>query len=224
MIVYCFEFPDSDYENVDPYSFKALLGNVDLTDNNEFLDGKDLLDKMVQGSTTTTAPYPTRTPGPSTTEDPNSNNGNGNGAASTTTESTYGGSVTTDDGKTIVELANEHLALKSIMSTMLDASTVSGIKNPKETSIRYPLSILASKLMEGDDPDNKERWDAVAQVYPEDEGVSQTVRELQNYMLAWLGAANVSYEDTAPYYNPEKGEVNYAEQGDGFGMSHNSDL
>ncbi len=204
---------------MDPYKFKALLGNANLNDANEFLGGQEMLDRMVQGVPVTPAAYPTRTPGHDeaagggTGTDTGGGTGTGDGGGEEEVETTTPANLE----KTVVDLANEILALQNIMGTMTNVDSVSGIKDPDDTEVRLPLTILVNKLMEGDDKSIKKKWDAVHEVYPEEKGVHTTVSQLSDYLLAWVGATNTSYERKSDYYDPETNSVKYWELGENFG-------
>ncbi len=208
---------------MDPYQFEALLGGVDLSNQQEFLDGQEMLDRIVQGPKTTVAPYPTRTPEVVSGGGGSGSAGSGGsgGSGSTTTSPPEDTTLVPGD-KTLKDLADEHMALQGIMSTMLNVDGVRGIKPASETLLRLPLSILASKLLEGDDKLNAKKWDAVAQVYPEQEASPKTIRELQNYVLAWVGATNTSGTEGSKYFDPDTNSLRYPEQGKGFGNNEHA--
>ena len=52
--------------------------------------------------------------------------------------------------------------------------------------------MVASALLNSE-PENVVMWDAVYN-NPADEGASRTVRELENYMVAWVSSVNTSTE------------------------------
>ncbi len=168
-----------------------------------------MLDRMVLGIPVTVPPFPTPTAEAGASQE--------NKEQEEEEEETPESTTPANMAKTIYDLAKEQLALQDIMSTMTNVDSVSGIKDPKETELRLPLSLLVNKLMEGDNANNKKKWEAVHEVYPEEVGVPATIQQLTDYMLAWVGATNLTTDRKTSYFDPEENSMKYFEQGDEFG-------
>ena len=50
--------------------------------------------------------------------------------------------------------------------------------------------------MLGGDADNVNKWECVGDTYPEKEGAPKSLREMEWYMLDYVGSVNVSADDT----------------------------
>lgn len=73
------------------------------------------------------------------------------------------------------------------------------------------------QVVDGDSAQNVEKWEAVEKHFPNEEGAPKTVRELNRYSLAWVGAANTSSETKTNFYKPKTSSFKYATRGDDFG-------
>ena len=71
--------------------------------------------------------------------------------------------------------------------------------------------------MDGSSNQNVEKWEAVGKHFPNAEGPAKTIRELNRYTLAWVGAANTSSEEKTNFFKPKTQSFKYATRGDDFG-------
>ena len=65
------------------------------------------------------------------------------------------------------------------------------------------LAIVAGKIIAGNDPANQLKYDALYDLFPEEEGAPKTLREMPQYMEAWMGATNTSSDKKTNYYDPD---------------------
>ena len=56
---------------------------------------------------------------------------------------------------------------------------------------RLALSVVAASIL-GGEGDNVNKWDCVGDVYPHMEGAPKSLREMEWYMLDYVGSVNVS--------------------------------
>ena len=63
------------------------------------------------------------------------------------------------------------------------------------------------------------KWKAVESVYLHEEGAPKTLRQLEWYMLDYIGCVNISAEESDTYFDPVKQSMNYYTSGDGFVMN-----
>ena len=68
---------------------------------------------------------------------------------------------------------------------------------------------VAGKLLDGNDEANVAKWKSVEKVYPEEEGAPKTFRQLEWYMLDYIGCVNISGETGDTYFSPRKKSMNY---------------
>lgn len=171
-----------EFADINADQFGAMLGNVDLGDASQAAAAQAVLQAMLMGPPTTIPPFPTRTRKP--------NQKTTLAAKEETTTLT----TTTIALENIIEsLRKKQLGTQAIMSSMLSVDAVSEGQDPEEVEGRFSLAIVASALLTGN-VENKEKWDAVHKV-PHEEGAPKTVRELENYMVAWVGSVNTSAEN-----------------------------
>ena len=183
-----------DLGNVNADQFGAMLGNVDLNDPEQANAASAVLQAMLMGPPTTLPPFPTRTPEPTTTQSTTARIGNLTTAAPDTT--------TTEEVKVADSAAKRKTMLgrQGIMSTMLmdgetyDIEHQTGVNGPDDVEQRFALSLVASALLVGSE-ENKDQWGAVYEE-PEHDGPQKTVKQLEEYMLAWVSSVNISAEDT----------------------------
>merc|ERR1719195_822778 len=136
---------------------------------------------MLVGPPTTLPPFPTRTPLPTTT--------------STTLEpvSTTTTPTTTEPPLNEAGLRKTMLGRQTIMTSMLKLDNVEEGQDPVSVQGRFGMTKLAAAIMAGTE-ENQLHWDAVHKEH-QHIGPMQTAKELENYMLAWVGAVNTSAYD-----------------------------
>ena len=78
---------------------------------------------------------------------------------------------------------------------------------------------MAGTLLDGSNEDNLAKWQAVEEVFPHEEGAPKTFRQLEWYMLDYIGCVNISAEESDTYFDPVKQSMNYYTSGDGFVMN-----
>ena len=66
-----------------------------------------------------------------------------------------------------------------------------GSEWPTTVENRLALSIVAASIL-GGEGDNVNKWDCVGDVYPHMEGAPKSLREMEWYMLDYVGSVNVS--------------------------------
>ena len=176
-----------EFDSINADQFGAMLGGVDLADPGQAAAAQAVLEAMLMGPPSTLPPFPTRTtPKPLTT---------------TTLRSNVTVAVTTTSTAapdTLESLRRGILSKQGIMTSMLKTGGVTEGQDPEEVEGRFSMAIVASALLTSD-PDNVKKWSAVEEE-PEHEGPPKTVRELEEYMLAWVGSVNIS-ADRANQHN-----------------------
>ena len=125
---------------------QVLLGGADLKDDLQAQMANDVVAAMLLPPPKAESALPTRPP-------------NNTDAAQTTTEA--GGTTTALGAAAASDLALDQLSLQEVMTTMLNVDSVEGIRDPKTVEMRFPLSIVAAKLLSGADKENVAKWDAV---------------------------------------------------------------
>ena len=183
-----------EFADINADQFGAMLGGVDLADPEQAAAAQAVLEAMLMGPPTTLPPFPTRTPEPTTT--------------TTTTLSPEEASLaaaaalnTTTTSKPVISRDRHRkgiLSQQGIMSSMLKSEGVVDGQDPEDVEGRFAMAAVASALLTGDS-ENIEKWDAVEDIASE-EGATKTVRQLEEYMLAWVGSVNIS-ADRADEHN-----------------------
>ncbi len=197
---------DLNIADVDANQFKVLLGGADLSDPNQASVAQDVLSAMMLPPPVKKSAIPTRPPN------------------KTTTISTPAPGDTTTKAMSADELntlALDQLGLQEVISTMLSSNNVPYVVSPQKVEKRFPLSIVAAKLLSGRDSDNVKKWQAVHQAFPMEEAAPKTLRELNEYMTAWVGATNTSDKDKTDthWYDPEVETMRYNATGEDFVMN-----
>lgn len=204
--------PDMDDVNEDQFS--AMMQGVDVNDPGQALAASLVLEAMLLGPPSTLAPFPTRTIDPTIertstelSEDP------------VTTEDT----PTNQTDAPPVETRPKILSRQSIMSGMLITDAAKDGQDPEFVQDRFSLARVASALL-STDPKNIKEWEDV-EAYTAEEGATKTVRELENYMLAWVGSVNTSAERfddphwRTAYFDPNEDTMRYSTYGDDMVMN-----
>jgi len=204
----------AEFENINADQFSAMLGNVDLADAEQAAAAQAVLQAMLQGPPTTLPPFPTRTKRPTTPMDPNDPNFVTESMGTTT-------STTTLPPPDEAQMRKTMLGRQNIMSSMLKTDAVSEGQDPLEVEGRFAVSKVASAILSGTE-DNKIHWDAVHQE-PEHDGPMKTAKEIEEYMIAWVGSVNTTAfdaekaKDDMDKYSDKKGEnwkTNYFDSGE----------
>ena len=70
-----------------------------------------------------------------------------------------------------------------------------GSEWPTQVENRLALSVVAASIL-GGESENVNKWECVGDIYPEKEGAPKSLREMEWYMLDYVGSVNVSADDT----------------------------
>lgn len=206
-----------DISNVNADQFGAMLGNVDLDDPEQADAAQKVLEAMLMGPPTTIPPFPTRTAEPTTTQSTTEKVGNRTMPPLVTEIPTEAPLV--DNGA----LRRKILGRQGVMSTMLMADNTYNVQQDQDPELvegRFALGSVASALLIASD-DNIEQWNAVYEE-PEHEGPQKTVKQLEEYMLAWVSSVNNSaYRADDPkwktsYFDPTDDSMRYSTKADDF--------
>ena len=176
---------EADFESINADQFKSMLGNVDLGDAEQAGAAQAVVEAMLVGPPTTLPPFPTRTPLPTTT--------------STTLEpiSTTTATTTTEPPLDEAGLRKTMLGRQTIMTSMLKLDNVEEGQDPVSVQGRFGMTKLAAAIMAGTE-ENRLHWEAVHKEH-QHLGPMKTAKELEEYMLAWVGAVNTSaYDEENP--------------------------
>lgn len=176
-----------DLGNINADQFGAMLGNVDLDDPEQAGAAQAVLEAMLMGPPTTIPPFPTRTPEPTTTQSTTEQIGN----MTTTPKSTT--MPTEPPVEDTAAKRKTMLGRQSILTTMLmDGNTynIQEGQDPMEVEGRFAISMVASAILV-DNEDNKAQWGAVFEE-AEHVGPQKTVKQLEEYMIAWVSSVNNS--------------------------------
>ena len=207
-----------DFGNVNADQFGAMLGGVDLEDPEQAAAAQAVLQAMLMGPPTTLPPFPTRTPIPTTVQTTTLSPEEEAALKLTTTTTTQKPVETIDD------LRRGILSKQNIMSSMLGTSGATQGQDPKEVEGRFSLAVVASALLTGD-PENVKKWNAVEnEPIHMHEGPAKTVRELENYMLAWVGSVNTSADRDGQdfktlFFNSKDDTMRYSTKADDIVMN-----
>lgn len=185
---------------------QVLLGGADLDDPVQAEMANQVVAAMLLPPPKAKSVLPTRPPNKTDT-------------VKTTTEA--GATTATPEEGAANDIALDQLSLQEVMTTMLNVDSVEGIRDPETVEMRFPLSIVAAKLLSGADKENVAKWDAVHKNYPKEEAAPKTLRQLMKYMMTWVGSTNTSSPDkgNTNYYDPEAGTMNYTTSGEDFVMN-----
>ena len=92
-------------------------------------------------------------------------------------------------------------------------------RTPDEAEMRYAMAKVAAKILSGEE-NNTRKWKCVEELAPNEEGAPKTLRQMEQYMLSFVGCVNISV-DTAktPYFSEEQGQgvLTFFTFGDDFG-------
>jgi len=179
-----------DFDSVNADQFSAMLGGVDLNDPEQAAAAQAVVEAMLMGPPTTLPPFPTRTRAP-TTPAPTTTLSSEELAmlANVTKNNTTPAPILGEDKDA---LRKGILSKQNIMTSMLGTGAVQEGSDPFDVEGRFSMAVVASALLTSEE-DNLKKWNAVEEK-PEYEGAPKTVREMEEYMLAWVGSVNISAE------------------------------
>ena len=199
-----------DVADIGAEGFEVMMDNVDLTDNNQAKIALDVLEAILIGPPTTQAAIPTRT------ADPN---------IETTTEEAEELVATTEQTTTtekpskekFKQMADDQLSVQSAVSSILVQTHAVASCSPDEVQSRLAMATVAAKLLVGDN-ENVAKWQAVEETYPHEEGAPKTLRQMEWYMMDFVGCVNISAETSDdPFFDPKKRQMHYYTAGKSFG-------
>lgn len=193
-IEYLYGGYNPEFDSINADQFGAMLGGVDLNDPEQAAAAQAVLEAMLMGPPTTLPPFPTRTPKP--TEPPSTTTLSPEELAKL--QNTTTAPPTTEPGDDMDALRKGILSKQDIMTSMLGTGAVEEGQDPESVTGRFSMAVVASSLLTSEE-DNMKKWKAVEEK-PEHEGAPKTVRELEEYMLAWVGSVNIS-ADRADEHN-----------------------
>jgi len=207
-----------DFEEVDANAFNAMVGNVDLESDNQAGLAQEVLEAMLLGAPTTTPDIPTRTRDPDLTQGPTT--------PVVTTTTTEADIHTSNSPTTIgsLEMADcekyktEQNSTQNALQTMLNAEC-SESRTPEEADMRYAMAKVAAKILSGEE-NNTRKWKCVEDLAPNEEGAPKTLRQIEQYMLSFVGCVNISVDTSeSKYFDVKKNVLNFRTYGDDFVMN-----
>ncbi len=216
-----YTFSDSEYADMDPFEFKELLNTANIQDPQEASQANEILSAMMLEAEQAPPLIPTRPPKLSegcdeaTGDCQDGEDGQGAGADG---DNPTDPPETTTKAMTKEDLAKEQLTVQSIMSTMMSVDGVKGIRTAEEVELRLPVAIVGANVVSAKE-ETKKKWDAVYELHKNEEGAIKTVRELQEFMLAYVGQTNISSPTRTKYFDPDTDSMKYATSGENFGRS-----
>jgi hypothetical protein len=84
--------------------------------------------------------------------------------------------------------------------------------------MRYAMAKVAAKILSGEE-NNTRKWKCVEDLAPNEEGAPKTLRQIEQYMLSFVGCVNISVDTSEGlYFNKENNVLNFRTHGDDFGM------
>ena len=84
--------------------------------------------------------------------------------------------------------------------------------------MRYAMAKVAAKILRGEE-NNTRKWKCVEDLAPNEEGAPKTLRQIEQYMLSFVGCVNISVDASeSQYFDKEKNVLNFRTYGDDFGM------
>lgn len=112
------------------------------------------------------------------------------------------------------------MGTQEALSSMLK-SECSQSRTPEDAEKRFALAKVAAKILSGEE-DNAERWRCVEQLNPDEEGAPRILRQIEDYMLSFVGCVNISADQSnSPYFNAKRGTLNFKTFGNDFGNYEN---
>ena len=84
--------------------------------------------------------------------------------------------------------------------------------------MRYAMAKVAAKILSGEE-NNTRKWKCVENLAPNEEGAPKTLRQIEQYMLSFVGCVNISVDTSeSKYFDVKKNVLNFRTYGDDFGM------
>ena len=84
--------------------------------------------------------------------------------------------------------------------------------------MRYAMAKVAAKILSGEE-NNTRKWKCVEDLAPNEEGAPKTLRQMEQYMLSFVGCVNISVDTSeSKYFDVKKNVLNFRTYGDDFGM------
>ena len=196
------------FEDVDADAFQTMMKNVDLSSIQQAKLAQEVLESIVLGPPTTTPSIPTRTADPDLET-----------TSQQTLQTTTSTTTSNPNKDKVKEMADDQLSLQSAITSMLVQTHVIGSCTAEEVQNRLSMAVVAAKLLSGDE-ENVAKWEAVSRVYPHEEGAPKTLRELNWYMLDYVGCVNISSDsEVKPFFDPNRNSMNFFSRGEGFVMN-----
>ena len=91
-------------------------------------------------------------------------------------------------------------------------------RTPEEADMRYAMAKVAAKILSGEE-NNTRKWKCVEDLAPNEEGAPKTLRQIEQYMLSFVGCVNISVDTSeSKYFDVKKNVLNFRTYGDDFGM------
>ena len=203
-----------EFGEVSAEEFNAMVGNVDKSSDNQAGLAQEVLEAMLLGPPVTTPAIPTQTPDPNT-EEPTTQP-----IITTTTQTSTLSTISNEDdpdgcGAKLREQNETQNALASMLTT-----ECLGSRTPEEAEMRFALAKVAAKVLSGSE-ENIAKWSCVEKLQPNYEGAPKTLRQMEDYMLSFVGCVNISVDDSnSPYFTRKNGGVlNFRTFGDDFVMN-----
>ena len=194
-----YRFSDPEFGDVSANAFNSMLGGVDLNSDAQAELAQEVIQAMLLGPPTTTPAIPTRTPDPdastTTTEATTTD------VPATTSTTTEGATTASDCEKEASEIHSTQTALQSMLNAECATS-----RTPEEAEMRFALARVAGKLISGDE-ETIRKWKCYEKLVPQNEGPQKTLRQMEEYILSFVGCVNISAEENraeaaSSYYNP----------------------
>ena len=92
------------------------------------------------------------------------------------------------------------------------------LRTPEEADMRYAMAKVAAKILSGEE-NNTRKWKCVEDLAPNEEGAPKTLRQIEQYMLSFVGCVNISVDTSeSQYFDANKNVLNFRTYGDDFGM------
>ena len=214
-------FQGSD-TSADPEKMAILLASANLVDPEIADMAREFLEDKLLTPAPTLPELPTRTTpkgqvASSTTEKSTTKKSGSGGDGDGDGDAEDGdGNEADQDQFSLETLAKTQKRFQDLMGDMLASRSGNEIVYPEVGERRFPVSIVAGKIVAGSDQDVVEKWDAFYKVYPHLVGAYQTVKEMHNYMLAWVGATNTSSDGSTRFFDPETNSMRYTASGEDF--------
>ena len=102
------------------------------------------------------------------------------------------------------------------LSSML-TSECSSSRKPEDAEKRFALARVAAKLLSGDQ-ENIEKWKCFEELSPQDEGAPKTLRQMEDYILSFVGCVNISVDNSdSHYFDQKRRTMNFKTSGEDFG-------